>query len=274
MHPPIFEKENLSTWCTKMIFFLKTLGRDVFASISKEFKLDDWSANAFKSFEADAKARFAILHALQDDISCIAHCSSAFSMWSLLVENFETNICVASSPCMSNIVVDSTSKKKNKKKNKKKKEKKEKEIHSELDPPISFVAQDVGSCEVISQPTHVVEHVCFSSFDEEICVLKNRIDGLSTTLSECASTTLKFESLCCKENDFCFEKSQPTRKSHKRVLHCKCCGRDGHIAMFFYDRVANFHVRGQNPNLFVHKNSLAKAQPFAPLVWKRRVSQK
>jgi len=185
--------------------FLKTLGFHVFASISNEFKINDWSSNAYNSCEADSKARFAFLHALKDGISCIAHCSSAFSMWNILVSKFDTNLCT-SSPCMSNTVVDSTSKKKNKKKNKKKKEKKEKEIHSELDPPISFVAQDVGSYEVISQPTHIVEHVCFSSFDEEICILKNHIDGLSTTLSECASTTLKFESFCCKKNNFVFEK--------------------------------------------------------------------
>ena len=60
--------------------FLKTLGFNVFSSILNEFKINDWSSNAYNSFEADSKARFAILHALKDDISCIAHCSSAFSM--------------------------------------------------------------------------------------------------------------------------------------------------------------------------------------------------
>jgi hypothetical protein len=80
------------------------------------------------------------------------------------------------------------------------------------------------------------------------------MDCLSTALSECASTTLKIESLCCKKNDFVFEKSQPTRKPHKRVYHCKSCGRDGHLAMFCYNNVANLHVRGQNPNLFAQKS--------------------
>ena len=103
---------------------------------------------------------------------------------------------------MSNTVVDSTSKKKNKKK----KEKKEKEIHSEVDPSICLVAQDDCSCEVNSQPPLLVENLCVSSFDKEMNGLKNRIDCLSTTLCECASNTLKLESLCFKnkvlKNDF------------------------------------------------------------------------
>ena len=44
------------------------------------------------------------------------------------------------------------------------------------------------------------EHVCDSSFNEEMGFLKNRVDYLSTTLSDCASHTLKLESLCCKKN--------------------------------------------------------------------------
>ena len=81
------------------------------------------------------------------------------------------------------------------------------------------------------------EHVCDSSFNEEIRFLKNRVDCLSITLSDCASHTHKLANLCCKNNDlknniFRKPQPQPTRKQHKRVFHCKVCGRDGHLACF------------------------------------------
>ena len=104
-------------------------------------------------------------------------------------------------------------------------------------------------------------------------VLKNRIDCLSTTMSDCASHTHKLANLCCKNNDLknnVFRKlqPQPTRKQHKRVFHCKVCGRDGHLAMFCYDNIANTQVRGHNPNVFGHKSQWApKDHRFPPHVW-------
>jgi hypothetical protein len=114
------------------------------------------------------------------------------------------------------------------------------------------------------------KHVCDSSFDEEMKVLKNRVDCLSTTLSDCASHTLKLESLCCKKNGFKnnFAKPQPAHKQHKRIYHCKCCGRDEHLAMFCYDNVASVRTKGRDPRTFAHKNHWApKTQRFAPHVW-------
>ena len=67
--------------------------------------------------------------------------------------------------------------------------------------PIRLDAQDVSSYAVNSQLSPVVEHFCFSSFDEEIYSFKNRMDCLSTTLSECASHSLKIKSLCCKKKN-------------------------------------------------------------------------
>jgi len=116
-------------------------------------------------------------------------------------------------------------------------------------------------------------HKCDSSFNEEMKLMQNRIDCLSTTLSECASHTLKLESLHCKKVGFqnnVFRKSQPQpiRKQHKRVFHCKVCGRDGHLAMFCYDNIANTRVRGQHPNVFGHKSQWApKDRRFPPHVW-------
>jgi len=119
------------------------------------------------------------------------------------------------------------------------------------------------------------EHVCDSSFNEEMKVLKTRVDCLSTTLSDCASHTLKLESLCCKKNNLKndFAKPQPAHKQHKRIYHCKCCGRDGHIALFCYDMVAN--SMGRDPRVFGQRNPWAlKTQRFAPHIWERTFAQK
>ena len=208
-------------------------------------------------------------------------------------------------------------------------------------PPICFVAQDIGSCEVSSQNSSTInevshddlvegfcelmtcfkslkskhknlkkehdgsisklnlisnekdialeklnkakhdllvfknKHACDSSFNEEINVLKNCMDCLSTTLSECASHTHKLANLCCKSNGFKndFAKPQPAHKQHKHIYHCKCCGRDGHIALFCYNRVAN--SMGRDPRVFGQRNPWApKTQWFAPHVWERTFAQK
>jgi hypothetical protein len=311
----MFEKENFSLWSIKMKIFLKSLGLDVFASITNAFDANTfkiWSINAYKSFEADGKARFAIMHAFSnDDISCIIDSSSAFDMWNLLVSKYETNNGVSSS-CM----ISSKNKKKKEKK-RKNKERKEKEILSVIDEssPTCLVAQDVDSCEVNSQPSsnnevpyddlvegfcdlmssfkclkskHInlkKEHECSISkfdlvsnekdkallelkkakndlvifdfsFNEEMNDLKRRVSCLSTTLSDCASHTHKLSNLCCKsnisKNDVVIP--QPAHKQHKRIYHCKYCGRDGHIAMFCYNNVANLHSMSREPRMFAHMN--------------------
>jgi hypothetical protein len=276
MAPPCFEKNNFYLWTIKMKCFLKTLGRDVFDSISNEFKINEWSSIAYDSFEADSKARFAIMHALKDDISCISSCTSAFAMWNLLISKFGTNH-IVSSPCMSmeNPTINEKNKRKKEKKKEKKKKKKreEKEIQEvEMDSSSDCLEpQDISSCEVISQPSSIIENICFSSFNDDFISLKCRMDSLHNTLSECASHSLKLESLYCKNENLKNDCVHP--KQHKRVYHCKCCGRDGHIALFCYNNVANIHSRGQNPNLIVHKACRVKTQPFAPLVWVRPMAQ-
>jgi len=112
------------------------------------------------------------------------------------------------------------------------------------------------------------------SFNEEMKDLKTRVACLSTTLGDCASHTHKLANLCSKKNDGfknnVFRKPQPqhTRKEHKRLFHCKVCGRDGHLAVFCYDNIANAQVGGQNPKFFCHKNQwVPKDHRFPPHVW-------
>ena len=70
----------------RMIVFLKFLGRDVIA-ITKEFKEPDsneaWSESTTKAYEANAKATYAIMQALNDDDS------SAYEIWNDLIITHE-----------------------------------------------------------------------------------------------------------------------------------------------------------------------------------------
>ena len=94
-------------------------------------------------------------------------------MWSLLVSKYETNNCVSSLDM-------SISKKKNNKK-KKNKERKEKEISSVIDdsPPICFVAQDIGSCEVSSQNSSQNE-ISYNDLVEGFCDLMSSFKCLKS----------------------------------------------------------------------------------------------
>jgi hypothetical protein len=112
-----------------------------------------------------------------DDISCIANCVSAFSMWNILVSRFDTNPCISSS-CM---IPSKNKKKKEKKKERKNKEMKEKEIPSVMDvsPPTCLVAQDVDSCEVNSQPSSHDE-VPYEDLAGSFCELMDMFENLKS----------------------------------------------------------------------------------------------
>ena len=51
---------------------------------------DTWPEIAHKKFDANAKAHFALLQALNDDdLSMVIHCKSAFEIWSHLIVTHE-----------------------------------------------------------------------------------------------------------------------------------------------------------------------------------------
>jgi len=78
-----------------MIVFLKSLGSRVAKAITKPFLVpngneDTWSDITFKEFEANVKAHYALLQALNDDdISSVINCKSAYEIWNNLVATHE-----------------------------------------------------------------------------------------------------------------------------------------------------------------------------------------
>ena len=78
-----------------MIVFLQSLGSRLAKAVTKPFSVpiidkDTWSDIATKEFDANAKANYALLQALNDDdIARLIHCKSAHEIWSHLVITHE-----------------------------------------------------------------------------------------------------------------------------------------------------------------------------------------
>jgi len=93
--PPKFDGLNFPIWKVKMIVFLQSLGSRVIKMVTKPFSVpigdeDTWSDIATKEFDANAKARYALLQALNDDdIAMFIHCKSACEIWTHLVVTHE-----------------------------------------------------------------------------------------------------------------------------------------------------------------------------------------
>jgi len=93
--PPKFDDLNFLIWKFKMIVFLQSLGSRVAKAVTKPFSIpsgdeDTWSDIATKEFDANAKAHYVVLQALNDDdITRVIHCKSAYDIWSHLVVTHE-----------------------------------------------------------------------------------------------------------------------------------------------------------------------------------------
>jgi len=74
-----------------MTVFLQSLRSRVAKAVTKLFSVpvgdeDTWSDIATKKFDANAKAHYVLLQALNDDdIARVIHCKSAYEIWSHLV---------------------------------------------------------------------------------------------------------------------------------------------------------------------------------------------
>jgi len=96
--PPKFDGLNFSIWKVKMIVFLQSLGSRVAKAITKPFLVpngddDTWYDINVKEFEANGKAHYALLQALNDnDISRVINCKSAYEIWNNLIV---TNECTS-----------------------------------------------------------------------------------------------------------------------------------------------------------------------------------
>jgi len=93
--PPKFDGLNFSIWKVKMIVFWQFLGSRVAKAVTKLFNVlisdeDTWFNIATKEFDANAKAYYTLLQALNDDdIASVIHCKSAYEIWTHLVVTHE-----------------------------------------------------------------------------------------------------------------------------------------------------------------------------------------
>ena len=86
--PTKFEGLNFYIWKVKMIIFLQSLGSWVAKAITKLFVVpntDEETDISIKESEANAKAHYALLQALNDDVSTVINCKSAHEIWSNLI---------------------------------------------------------------------------------------------------------------------------------------------------------------------------------------------
>ena len=70
--PPKFDGLNFPIWKVKMTVFFKSLGSRVAKAVTRPFSAplsdeDTWSDIATKEFDANARAHYALLQALNDD---------------------------------------------------------------------------------------------------------------------------------------------------------------------------------------------------------------
>ena len=93
--PPKFDGLNFPIWNVKMTVFLQSLRSWVVKAVTKPFSTptgdeDTWSDIATKMFDANARAHYAMLQALNDDdISRVIHCKSAHEIWTHLLVTHE-----------------------------------------------------------------------------------------------------------------------------------------------------------------------------------------
>jgi len=84
--PPKFNGLNFSIWKVKMTVFLQFLGSRVAKVVTKPFSAplgdeDTWSDIVTKEFDANTRAHYALLQALNDDdIARVIHCKSTYEI--------------------------------------------------------------------------------------------------------------------------------------------------------------------------------------------------
>ena len=92
---PKFDGLNFPIWKVKMTVFLQSLGSQDAKAVTKPFSVpvsgeDTWSNIATKEFNANVKAHYILLQALNDDdIARVIHYKSAYEIWSHLVITHE-----------------------------------------------------------------------------------------------------------------------------------------------------------------------------------------
>jgi len=127
---------------------------------------------------------------------------------------------------------------------------------------IDFITKELDICvkKNISLKNDIVSHVCHarvvshtspiacatsSLIDNDISMLKKKVDCLGSTMSQCAMNHTRLESLFRKKQVPSFH-AHPPRHTHAphghhhtyaHVYTCTHCGRRGHLAKFCFDRL-------------------------------------
>ena len=84
--PLKFDGFNFPIWKVKMTIFLESWGSRAATAISKQFvKPDDGedtlSESTVKKYEANTKAKYALMQDLNDDLSQVINCTFAYDIW-------------------------------------------------------------------------------------------------------------------------------------------------------------------------------------------------
>jgi len=106
---------------------------------------------------------------------------------------------------------------------------------------------DAHVCHASVASSSSLPNACTSSsrINDDICLLKKRVDCLGSTMSQCAMNHTRLESLVRKKQVPSFH-AHPPRHTHAphghhhtyaHVYTCTHCGRRGHLAKFCFDRL-------------------------------------
>ena len=121
------------------------------------------------------------------------------------------------------------------------------------------IGTSVGSKNSIKKKRIVDSHSCHALYatinKNEIQVLKNRINCLSSTLNNCACNHSRLETLFQKKQAPHIHAHNPRHTyahyahihthshMHARVYACTHCGRKGHLARFCFDRLNHVNLQ-------------------------------
>jgi len=92
--PLKYDGLNFPIWKVKMTLFLKSLSHRVAKAVTKEYverHSDEgtWSESTTKDYEANAKIQYTFTQALNDDLSHVVNCNSAYRVWNDLIITYE-----------------------------------------------------------------------------------------------------------------------------------------------------------------------------------------
>jgi hypothetical protein len=112
-------------------------------------------------------------------------------------------------------------------------------------------------------------HVCSSSNNAMLSVelndVKDRIDCLSSTLNVCVHKHKDLMNLCVEKNYSIHKKNTHHAFIYAKVLKCKICGRNGHVAKYCFDAKKDFQKPISMSPLASYHVSMPRKHSHAPI---------